>query len=238
MEIIFSEDIILTITQITVAELLSLPIKKWEYNRDLCADRVEIIRRSLESKPMSFTPITLVNNFIIDGQHRIDAFKLLKNKSFSIILHYYKCTYDSDIHAIFKDINSGTPVSSIYYDVVIKKIIDEYIRFLNTEYGCEIVRKTITKRPYVYIGKIRDELPLMQDFKKAVSDGTITIDILKKRTIEWNNLTKFDIEKGIFKELSVGCLQSAHKSGFYLGLRDAWVHQLISYAIRNVQISI
>jgi hypothetical protein len=161
--------------------------------------------------------------FIIDGQHRMEAFKILANIHNYIIdvnIMVYSCYDENEAYQIFQFKNMGNVMGTHYINGTVSSLDREIETYLST---LPLFKATSTRRPYTCISNF------IEAYKQSPCNKTITtLDQFKLFIFNFNNILQqslcnpqnrhsFDLKDSMYSEMQ--------KHGNYLGadLRFSWM---------------
>lgn len=181
-----------------IRDLLSIPI--WKGNRILDTKHVQTIKETLAHdirfldsgyKVITYTEEDAGNNpiqqrYIVDGQHRIAVIQDLYNPALDMFeVTYTEKEVANEAEAIeyFNRINHTKP---LHYEEDPVLVANRIITAITSAFPAKkkLIRSTKTKRPYLYIEDLRNEI-----LKRIHSLRTIRPDVLIHAIQQWNRET-------------------------------------------------
>jgi hypothetical protein len=213
----------MTIVKMTAGEFINIPC--WAYNRPLDKSRVVELKNAIITRGTIYGIFTLVsqNNqlYIIDGQHRHQALMKAIEKDcchtdIPIICVIYDVVEDSEIIDLFKKVNNTKPLDP-------KETPDAVIMFAIKELGKLYSNaihfdKNKTVYPYILAKELKDKL-------STIKFNNISSQELYKKIKQINNkYSRMPIKNipNIRTNITIGAVNKARQSGFYLGLDEKW----------------
>ena len=176
--------------------------------------------------------IAIMNNvyYLIDGQHRVEALKLLRKaypeRIIALNIDYF---YTSDIDAVYKFVNTNIPNAITTLGIDIYKIINDIEKFLVANFKQYLKTSKDPHKPsfniqslktYIIENKIVDSFTSRQFIDEIIALNTFY------STLSAENYKEFGVEK-IYETLEI-IRQNTNK--FYLGIyhKFEWVHRIFS----------
>jgi hypothetical protein len=230
--------------------LESYQYKSWEHNRRLDearAAKLAELQHQLTSqqaaeggergRAMSLflpTPITFCwladgaarTRFLIDGQHRLQALRLLAARDFDLasldlLVCEILCESPEAMEEAFVRINSGTPVPSEYYDSKVRRVLTAFSELFARKFALALSDSARAPRPYTNLDLMKTEMSAHIPLRDAIIDGRVQADDLLELVLAENAVEKIVEGKGA-KGVTTAMVARARKCDFFLGLRAGW----------------
>ena len=234
-----------------LSDVLIKNTKIWEHNRPPdslrikeIAKRIEIVKYVegwlwLAKRTFQETAGEAYNYICYDGQHRLEALKVLakENKYFPVIVHI-SCNFsDEEIAGKFEAINKAVPVSLCYTENTkietqdIKSIVECLVNKMCKEWPNCVSSSKYPKRPNFNIDVINNSLyQFLKDYLES-NTNTFTSDSHNSSFITeklWNAMLtlnkKYESEL-LLNEYPKTVWEKAQKNKFFLFLKD-FTHDL------------
>jgi len=170
--------------QVSLADLCKI-YRRPEFQREPNSSRIQEIKEDLlaEKKkygsiePLGVIILGIYNNvtYIIDGQHRFEAYKQLDEPRY-IIVQEWKCSSMQEMEDHFRRINRYVPVESYVLNpksVIIKQACDTLIRYIEKEYSAYLSKSKNPNFPYINIQTFRNIIHLLPDYDNFTSENVI-----------------------------------------------------------------
>ena len=221
-----------SVQSMSAKDLCSLQI--WQGNRILNADHVQRIKQSvgdtiqkldstyrivecpIEDAGGNMTKV----KYIIDGQHRAQVLKdyfrtSLCEPDFQVLVIVKQVNSELEIIQTFNTINHVNPITWSDHKLLANLYIAELLKLFNVKKQ-EFIRNSCTKRPYVYIEKLREVL-LEKDNARRLKESREEAVSFAKRVYEWNanqireaevNVLQYRKSEGdiLLKSAKIGCM--------------------------------
>ena len=223
--------------------LVHIPI--WDGNRTLSQDHVAKIKRSItdiRNLDFGFRLVSRMDEdadgkpvrqtVVVDGQHRrqvlSDYFRDTQNApDFPIVIVEKEIQDESDIITYFNTLNAQKP---IHLSLEPKMIVNKYILALEKEFntgkGKGLIRSGATKRPYLSVEKLREEL-----CKKVTCGGSEEVSSFVARVKEYNTEFASDYATHLtYKKSDLDIIEKAKEIKFMLAVdaKLSWVSLCLS----------
>lgn len=172
--------------------------------------------------------------YLIDGQHRLIAYKLLQEKyphrSINISIDYYECQNNASIELIYKLINTNqiNPITQLSLDEY--KIINQTIRWLQTEFQSFAKKTANPHKPSFNPETIKNALIQKQIVQKLeIKNSQQLIDLITDLNTFYSQVPVNMFKKWGVRDISKYMEKiNAMSNRFYLGLyKTEWIDILI-----------
>lgn len=189
------------------------------------------------------------NYFLIDGQHRFNAMKMIYNSSdgknnFSVYVQmiYVQCI--EDLKSVYNNINENTPLPDIIFENKLEKdIICDTLHYFQNKYPNLLLSKNKVSRPQISFNTFQEILNYIQHYLQ-LSNSEDLIKIIEDYNNNHKNYKRNNYDD---KTISFNMIEKAQKIGFYLGLYKIdknkdyyyeWCKKIIEYQRPNIKIII
>jgi hypothetical protein len=206
-------------------DFLRKNVINWKYNRPPDLDKVSKISLSISNKNTIEGIIYIAklnNNFVCyDGNHRLEALKLCKNKDKKLVLvNIMYVNEESEIKKRFINLNQSNPVPELYMtnddNNKLKNIIETEVITLCGIYSKYRSTSNNPNRPNFNRDNIINKLYLHYNNKQ---NDDLTVNKLHNKLLDLNSM--YAKGKHInFKNISQRILNKCAKHGCFLFLKD------------------
>jgi hypothetical protein len=172
--------------------------------------------------------MVLMTRYLIDGQHRIQALRLLASRDFDLasldlLVCEILCESLEAMEEAFVCINSGTPVPSEYYDSKVRRVLTAFSELFAHKFGSALSDSARAPRPYTNLDLMKTEMSAHIPLRDAIIDGRALAEDLLELVFAENAVEKSAIVGGKgAKGVTTAMVARAHKCDFFLGLRTGW----------------
>lgn len=142
-------------------------------------------------------------NYLIDGQHRIVAFKKLREKyphrEIALSIDYYDYKDDKVLDELYKLVNTCTinPVTTLGIDIY--KLVNEIEKYLSTDFKQYISKSEIPQRPNISLPNLRTYLSEGEKVKNFINLQTFVRELIAINTfystVSDDKYVKWGVEK-------------------------------------------
>jgi hypothetical protein len=214
----------------------------WSGNRHLVESRAARIAVEVE-RNKDFGPMPIIigcitsgerrNGFVVDGQHRLHAARLLSSEAAArteLCLCWEECKNELDLRALFRRVNCGTPVPPSHWDEDVYTFCKDVAREIRKKWSADIVKDTNTcQRPRVTFRALREAIDECRDTREAAAANKLSAANAIATLIHMNTIHErmFTGESGkrarADEKVSEDMLGIAIRYKFYIGLRKNWL---------------
>ncbi len=222
----------------------------WSGNRHVTESRVARIAAEV-AQGCDFGPMPIVigriptqkngsgGGFVIDGQHRLRAAKLLSAEVAArteLCICWEECKTDADLKRLFRKVNCGTPVPPSHWDddvLIFSRGLAQAIR----HHWCDSVisDKDTCCRPRITEAALFAAIDDCRETREAAALRRLSVESALEKIVRMNTLHKsMYTGDGARRALSdsgvktAAMFESAKKLKFYVGLRFGWLSALMA----------
>ncbi len=232
-----------------VSRLLKIPI--WQGNRIINHDHVSMLAKSINNniklldfgyrvvkfKDKDAGGKEIIIRQLVDGQHR---HQVIKN-NYDDIANWIPGMPEFNVFVLEKDVKSELEIIEYFNQINTVKpiswtdrnlVINAYIAEIESEFNkpkMDLIRKGMTRRPYLSTDRLRQVLILHQDSLKtnvaAIKEFIVRIKEWNKKQIAVAEVRLASMEKGKESNLIEQCIEKKFILG--LDLKLGWIAELL-----------
>jgi hypothetical protein len=214
----------------------------WKDNRAISEKRVARIAAEV-NQSANFGPSPIVigrvgeSLHVVDGQHRLRATKLLDpataNRT-TLCICWETCRNESELLALFRIVNCGTPVAPSHWNSDVDMFIRELIQAIKTHWGDEVFSKASKAiRPRITEDALRSVIDNCRGTREAAAVHCLSVPGALETMIAMNTAAerlfggggKSAVMAG--HDVSHAMLGVASKLSFFVGLRKKWLENFV-----------
>lgn len=179
--------------------------------------------------------------YVIDGQHRLQAATLLSRadaRRAQLCICRRVCRDEGELRQLFTMVNCGTPVPASYWDADVAAFINGVAAHINRRWPGIITDGTCLRRPRIPLVSLRADIDSHERTREAVAARVLSVDDAVRELEGMNSTNKLLIasprpDRRAALAMSIfgataSTLKNADAHRFYIGLEVGWPNKLMS----------
>jgi hypothetical protein len=182
-----------------------------------------------------------VVEYVIDGQHRLQAATLLGRadaRRAQLCICRTVCRNEDELRQLFTMVNCGTPVPASYWDADVAAFINGVVGAINRRWPGIITQGTSLRRPYIPLVQLRADIDSHVRTREAAVARVLSVDDAVRELEAMNSTNRLLIASDSVDtrtQLAMAnftatpsILKFADLRSFYVGLEKEWPNKLMS----------
>lgn len=216
----------------------------WEGNRRISEKRAARIAAEV-TKVGDFGPIPIVigrvggASYVIDGQHRLQAAKLLNqiaaNRA-TLCVCWETCRDETELIALFRNVNCGSPVPPSHWNPDVKQFSQELASAIRRNWSSDVFSENASsQRPRITEATLFSVIDNCRETREAASIHCLSVPNALAILIQMNAAAE-QLLGGGGKAIAMKNCEVSHKMlgiatrlKFFVGLQKGWLEFFVAH---------